>query len=177
MFYMLIFTDADWAGDISTRRSTIGYIEFAVGGPLLWLSMLQTTVSTSSMQSEYRALYAVMQEIVWLRVLLSKLQLCMSKPTPFFLDSQSAEDLAVSLAYHKRSSIEIKYHWVREHEDPDGKIETAWLIHVRTGYRTADIFTKALTGVIFEKHRSRSLGERRMASTEVAKDNKCKQLR
>ena len=36
------------------------------------------------------------------------------------------------------------------------------------------IFTKALTGVIFEKHRSRSLGERRKASTEVAKDNKCK---
>ena len=44
-------------------------------------------------------------------------------------------------------------------------------------YVMTDIFTKALTGVIFEKHRSRSLGERRKASTEVAKDNKCKRRR
>ena len=99
----------------------------------------------------------------------------MSEPTPFFLDNQSAEDLAVNPVYHKRSKhIEIKYNWVREHVDPDGEFGTARLIHVRIGDQTADIFTKALTGVIFEKHRSRSLGERRKASTAVAKDNKCK---
>ena len=102
----------------------------------------------------------------------------MSEPTPFFLESQSAEDLAVTPVYHRRSKhIEIKYHWVREHVDPDGEFGTARLIYVRTGDQTADILTKALTGVIFEKHRSRSLGERRKASTEVAKDNKCKRRR
>ena len=64
MFDMHIFTDADWVGDILTRRSTTGYVVFAAGGPLSWQSKLQTTVSTSSMQSEYQALYARMQEIV-----------------------------------------------------------------------------------------------------------------
>ena len=66
-FDMHIFTDSDWAGDLLTRRSTTGYVVFAAGGPIAWQSKLQTTVSTSSMQAEYQAAYAGMQEIVWLR--------------------------------------------------------------------------------------------------------------
>ena len=60
-------------------------------------------------------MYAGMQEIVWLRGVLAELDLRLCEPTPFFLDSQSAEDLAINPVYHKRSKhIEIKYHWVRE---------------------------------------------------------------
>ena len=50
MFDMHIFTGADWAGDVLTRRSTTGYIVLAAGGTLSWQSKLQTTVSTSRMQ-------------------------------------------------------------------------------------------------------------------------------
>ena len=57
---MHVFTDADWAGDILTSRSTTGHIVFAAGGPIAWQSKLQTTVSTSSMHSEYQAMYAGM---------------------------------------------------------------------------------------------------------------------
>ena len=49
MFVMHVFTDADWAGDVLTRRSTTRYVVFAAGGPLAWQSKLQTTVATSSM--------------------------------------------------------------------------------------------------------------------------------
>ena len=43
--------------------------------------------------------------------------------------------------------------------------------HSRTNWRFDDgYFTKALAGVIFVKHRSRNLGERRKAFTEVAGD-------
>ena len=70
--------------------------------------------------------YAGMQEIVWLRGLLAELDFRLSEPTPFFLDSQSAEGLALNSVYHKRSKhIEIKYHWVREHADPDGEFRIA----------------------------------------------------
>ena len=59
IFDMHVFTDADWAGDVLTRRSTTGYVVFAAGGPLAWQSKLQTTVATSSMQSEYQVMLLV----------------------------------------------------------------------------------------------------------------------
>ena len=69
-----------------------------------------------------------------------------ARTPPYF----PAENLAVNPVYHKRSKhIEIKYHWVREHVDPDGEFGTTRLIHVQPGDQTVDIFTKALTGVIF----------------------------
>ena len=177
-FDMHIFTDADWAGDQLSRRSTTGYVVFAAGGPLAWQSKLQTTVSTSSMQSEYQALYAGMQEIVWLRGVMAELGLPFSEPTPFFLDSQSAEDLAVNPVFHKRSKhIEIKYHWVREHVDADGEYQTAELMHVGTEHMSADIYTKALSGLKFAFHRSRNLGEDRKSSDRVQMDNPCKRRR
>ena len=118
--HMHVFTDADWAGDVLTRRSAIGYVVFAL---LAWQSRHQTTVATSSMTSEYQAMYAGMKEIVWLRGVLAELDLRLCKPTPFFLDSQNAEDLALNLVYHKQS----------KHIDPDGEFRTATLTYVRTG--------------------------------------------
>jgi hypothetical protein len=53
---MHIYTDADWAGDVLTRRSTTGFVVLAAGVPIAWQSKLQTTVSTSSMQAEYQAM-------------------------------------------------------------------------------------------------------------------------
>lgn len=171
-FDMHIFTDADWAGDQVTRKSTTGFVVFAAGGPISWQSKLQATVATSSMQSEYQALYAGMQEIVWLRGVLAELDLAMSEPTPFFLDSQSAQDLATNPVYHKRSKhIEIKYHWVREHVDPDGEFKTAELHHVSTLNMSADIYTKSLVGPLFVGHGKRNLGEVTSSSDEVKRSN------
>ena len=171
-FDMHIFTDADWAGDAVTRRSTTGYVVFAAGGPLSWQSKLQPTVATSSMQSEYQSLYAGMQELVWLRGVMGELGLPLSKPTPFFLDSQSADDLATNPVYHKRSKhIEVKYHWVREHLDPDGDYKTAVLHWVSTDNQSADIYTKSLTGGTLLAHRKRNLGEDCLSSETIKARN------
>ena len=172
---MHVFTDADWAGDVLTRRSTTGYVVFAAGGPLAWELQLQATVATSSMQSEYQGMYAGMHVTVWFEGVLSEISLPLCEPTTFFLDSQSAEDLAMNYVYHKRSKhIEIKYQWIREHVDPEGEHRTAILIHVKTADQSADIFTKALTGSVFECHRKRVLGQQRKASASVTEDNRRK---
>jgi len=171
-FDLHIFTDADWAGEQLSRKSTTGYVAFAVGGPIIWQSKLQATVATSSMQSEYQAMYAGMQELVWIRGVMTEigLQILVSKPSPFFLDSQSAEDLAKNPVYHKRSKhIEIKYHWIREHVNPD-IFNTARLIHVGTHEQSADMYTKALVGPTMIKHRERNLGEKHKSSQEVEQD-------
>jgi hypothetical protein len=172
MFDMHIFTDADWAGDQLSRRSTTGYVVFGVGGPIAWQSKLQTTVSTSSMQSEYQAMYAGMIEIVWLRGVLGEIGLSLFKATPFFIDAQSARDLAVNPVFHKRSKhIAIKYHWIREHVDPDGEFKTAVLKLVGTDHQSADIYTKALVGLKFEGHRDSNMGVKRIASEVVMRDH------
>jgi hypothetical protein len=58
------FRDADLEGDVLTRQSITGCIVFAAGRPISWQSKLQLTVVTSSLESEYMALYASMQELV-----------------------------------------------------------------------------------------------------------------
>jgi len=159
------FSDADWGSDVITRRSTTGYIIFAAGGPISWQSKLQTTVATLSMESEYMALYAGIQELVWLRGVLSELKCTLSEPTPFLVDSKSAQDLAGNPVYHKRSKhIDIKYHWLREHTNTDGQFKTATLHHVSTLEMSADIFTKSLAGSLFFQHAETITGKRVRAS-------------
>ena len=46
-------------------------------------------------------MYAGMQVTVWFWGVLSEISLSLCEPTPFFLDSQSAEDLAMNPVYHK----------------------------------------------------------------------------
>eukprot|EP00602_Paraphysomonas_sp_CaronLab_P004809 CAMPEP_0185023452 /NCGR_PEP_ID=MMETSP1103-20130426/6129_1 /TAXON_ID=36769 /ORGANISM="Paraphysomonas bandaiensis, Strain Caron Lab Isolate" /LENGTH=1343 /DNA_ID=CAMNT_0027556055 /DNA_START=49 /DNA_END=4080 /DNA_ORIENTATION=+ len=170
-FDLHVFSDSDWAGDRLTRRSTTGYIVFLCAGALAWQSKLQTTVATSSMESEYMAEYAAMQELVWLRGVFKELGLLVAKPTPFFMDSKSAKDLSENPVYHKRSKhIDIKYHWVREHVN--GKFPTAKLIHVSTDDMAADIFTKALSTKLFSRHEKTITGVKRSVSTRVEEQQK-----
>ena len=50
------YSDADWAGDIETRRSTSGYV-FQIGNSTIsWCSRKQSSVAKSSTEAEYIAL-------------------------------------------------------------------------------------------------------------------------
>ena len=69
------YSDAEWAGDLDTSRSTTGYIVYLWGAPVAWQSRLQPTVATSTMEGEYMAAYAAIQEIVWIRGVITELGL------------------------------------------------------------------------------------------------------
>ncbi|KAL6220548.1 hypothetical protein ACLB2K_008304 [Fragaria x ananassa] len=51
---ILSFTDADWAGNITDRRSTSGYLTFVGGNLVTWKSKKQKVVARSSAEAEYR---------------------------------------------------------------------------------------------------------------------------
>lgn len=47
------YTDADWAGDQTTRRSTSGYFTFVEGNLVTWRSKKQKVVARSSAEAEF----------------------------------------------------------------------------------------------------------------------------
>lgn len=67
------YSDADFAMDVCTRRSTSGYIFILAGGPISWLSQRQRAVALSTTKAEYVAASLATREAIWLRTLLNNL--------------------------------------------------------------------------------------------------------
>ena len=144
------YSDADWAGDLDSRRSTTGYAIYAAGGPIAWQSKLQTTVAVSTMEAEYMAAFGAIQELIWTKGVISEMGFNYVDPMTLFMDSKSAMALAKNPTHHKRSKhIDIKYHWLREHTYENGTVE---LEHCITEDMVADVMTKALAFELHDKH-------------------------
>ncbi|KAH9302937.1 hypothetical protein KI387_014520, partial [Taxus chinensis] len=64
---------SDMAGDVDSRRSTIGYV-YTVGGTVVnWISRLQKLVALSTMEAEYVVATEASKEMIWLQQLLEEL--------------------------------------------------------------------------------------------------------
>ena len=144
------YSDADWAGDVDTRRSTSGYV-FQIGSSTVsWSSKKQTTVAKSSTEAEYVTLSSATQEAVWLRSLMGDFGRQMDAPTTIYEDNQGAIELAKNAKYHNRTKhIDICHHFVRERV-VSNEIQ---VIYCPTGDMIADIMTKGLAKLTFEKLR------------------------
>lgn len=137
------YSDADYAGDTETRRSTTGYIFTISGGAVSWASQRQSMVSLSTTEAEYIAASTATKELVWLRRLLNDVDSQCDQPSVLYIDNQSAIKLIRNPEFHKRSKhIDIRYHFVRE------KLASNELIvkYVNTNEQCADFLTKALSG-------------------------------
>ena len=75
-----VYSDADFAGDVSTRRSTTGVISMYADGPISWSSHLQRTVALSTTEAEIIAASEGAKELVWLKRLLKDLSLMQESP-------------------------------------------------------------------------------------------------
>jgi hypothetical protein len=64
------YTDVDWAGNVSHRRSTSGFMFSFGSGAVSWSSKKQPTVALSSTEAEYRSVAIATCEVVWLQKLL-----------------------------------------------------------------------------------------------------------
>ena len=135
------FSDADWAGDIDTRKSTTGHVMMLNNGAVAWRSQRQPTVALSTMESEYMALTEATKELLWLRGLLTELGYESENPTDLFTDNQSALALAKNPVSHARAKhIDVRHHFVRDAIQDN----VVWVQYIPTEDMTADSLTKAL---------------------------------
>jgi hypothetical protein len=103
------------------------------------------------MESEYVACSAAIQEAVWLRRFLQRLNIVASAmdPVTIYSDSMAALAYAKDLKYHgKTKHIEIKYHYIR---DMVAKKEV-FLEHISTKSMLADPLTKPIARDPFHGH-------------------------
>ncbi|XP_071699143.1 uncharacterized mitochondrial protein AtMg00810-like [Rutidosis leptorrhynchoides] len=70
---LVAYSDADWAGCPSTRRSTSGYCVFLGNNLLSWSSKRKQTPSRSSVEAEYRGVANAVADTCWIRNLLREL--------------------------------------------------------------------------------------------------------
>lgn len=61
------YSDADYASDLQTRRSTTWYVFSLSNGPVTWASQRQKLVVLSTTEAEYVAASAAAKEAIWLR--------------------------------------------------------------------------------------------------------------
>lgn len=134
------YADADWANDVSDRKSVTGYIFKLFDNTVSWCTRKQQCVTLSSTEAEYVALSSAVCEALWLRKLLNDLHIELLI-TPIFEDNISCINIAKDPVYHKRSKhIDVKFHHIRENIEK----KLINLQYIKTEQQQADILTKSL---------------------------------
>lgn len=121
------------------------------GGAISWCSKKQSCIALSTMEAEYIACCASVQEAVWLRRFLKHLTFVKSAHEPIHIwsDSTAALAFAKDPKYHGRTKhIEMKFHYVR---DMIGKKKVV-LKHISTSQMVADPLTKPIAKDLFQAH-------------------------
>lgn len=137
---LMAYCDADYAGDMDSRRSTTGYVFIQSGGAISWSSKLQPTVAVSTVEAEYMAASAAVKEALWLRMLLCDFGINIGT-LQVMCDNQGCIRVSDNQLSSIRSKhIDVMHHFVRERV---ARKEVKF-VYCSTEAMVADIFTKAL---------------------------------
>ncbi|KAJ9565578.1 hypothetical protein OSB04_001544 [Centaurea solstitialis] len=136
---LIAFSDSDYAGDLESRKSTLGYAMMMSDGVVSWSSKKQPVVALSTTEAEFVSSAACACQVVWLRRILEHIGLQQKDGTIIFCDNMSTIKLSKNPVLHKRSKhIDVKFHFFRDLVN-DGVVE---LVHCKSEVQVADILTK-----------------------------------
>ena len=147
--------DADHAG-AKDRRSVSGYALMLNGAMVMWTSKRQPVTAVSSTESEFYSVSQCALDCVYLRRILDLMGYKQVVPTLIAQDNNACIYLVKGAGMYQRAKhIDTRIYRVRE-LSASGDVS---LYKVPGEYQPADLFTKGLPRVAFERHRRYLMGE------------------
>lgn len=111
----MAYVDSDVAGDPDSRKSTSGSILMLNGLPIVWKTMKQKTVATSTTEAEFMAECAATKGVIWVEQLITELRRNVNYPTVLNIDNQGAIKIINNDQIHSKTKhLDVKYMFVRE---------------------------------------------------------------
>ena len=144
------FTDADWAGNPNDRRSTAGYFTFVGGNLVTWRSKKQKVVALSSAEAEaeFRGIKSGLTEVLWLRRLMTELDLQSTLPCRLFCDNKATISISENPVQHDRTKhVEVDRHFIKENLEA----KVVEMPYVKSEDQLTDILTKVVDSKTFQE--------------------------
>ena len=152
-FELVSYSDADFGGSRTDRKSTSGTCHFLGQSLVSWFSKKQNCVSLSTCEAEYISAALACTQVIYMQQTLQDFGITLNNST-IYCDNTSAINLSKNPINHSRTKhIDIRHHFLRDSVEK-GIVS---LEFVNTENQLADIFTKPLSETSFIKLR-RDLG-------------------
>jgi hypothetical protein len=141
---LAIYTDANHANDKENSRSYYGYLVMMGDSLISWKAKKYASVSSSTSEAEYVGLYKGGREAVWIRRLLTSLNIPPVGAITLKCDNQAAIRLSKNTVFADRTKhFRIHLHWIRE-KVSEGEVSPEYVL---THSNLADFLTKLLSRV------------------------------
>lgn len=148
-------SDSDYAANTDDRRSVSGGRVFLNESPIQMRSATQKSVTLSVCEAEGGAGVMTAQDMLYTFNLLTSVGLKVELPMILEMDNKGAVDLANNWRVGGRTRhVDVRNHFLRDLKDKGILI----IRHVSGDDNDSDIFTKNVTGPIFEKHIPKFVG-------------------
>ena len=146
---LIVYSDADWAGDKETRKSISGFAVFLQGCLICWKSKQQKSVSLSSAESEYYALSEAAKEIKFIAQILMTMEVPVRIPIICRVDNVGTIFMAENVTATVRTKhIDLRMRYIAQFVE-EGFLK---IIFVKSEDNLSDGQTKNTSGDVHEQH-------------------------
>ena len=109
------YTNADWAEDQTTRKSTSCYFTFVEGNLVTWRSKKQNIVAKLSAEAEFQGMAHGVCELLWIRSVLKDFGIECAKLMNLRCDNKTTIKIAQNLVQHDHTiHVEVDCHFIKE---------------------------------------------------------------